>query len=211
MREEFPASSARPRARSARRHPGLRFVFVLAVLAVPLVGYAYSWLTFPSDKTPKGAYLRVAKAVNQADPAGFFAYTEEAAQHACYSIRDYRQRSLTLLSAAFPPKERADLQAKYGAFASAPDGADVFALLAREHGWLDQMRRDMSGVQRVEEAGPRATVQTVKGTRYAFRKRPGGIWGMTAFTPALVAEAEKAARDYKQLEKAAADYERVRP
>jgi len=34
---------------------------------------------------------------------------------------------------------------------------------------------------------------------------------MTAFTPALVAEAEKAARDYKQLEKAAADYERVRP
>jgi len=180
------------------------------VLAVPIAYFAYSWLTFPSDKTPKGAYLRVAKAVNQADPGAFFAYTEEAAQHACFSIRDYRKRSLSLLSDAFPQAERAALQTKYNAWAGAPDGADVFALLALQHGWLDQMRKDMSGVERVEEAGPRATIQTVKGTRYAFRKRPGGIWGMTAFTPALVAEAEKAARDFKQLEKVAADYERVR-
>jgi hypothetical protein len=188
----------------------MRWGVVIAVLAVPLGWFTYSWLTFPSDKTPKGAYLRVAKAVNQADPSGFFAYTEEAAQHACFSIRDYRKRSLSLLSGAFPPAERATLEAKYAPFANAPDGADVFALLALEHGWIDQLRKDMSGVERVEEAGPRATIQTVKGTRYAFRKRPGGIWGMTAFTPALVAEAERAARDFKQLEKVAADYERVR-
>jgi hypothetical protein len=186
-----------------------RLSLILAVLAVPVACFAYSWLTFPSDKTPKGAYLRVAQAVNQADPSAFFAYTEEAAQHACFSIRDYRRRSLSLVGAAFPPDERAALQARYGAFARAPDGADVFALLALQHGWVDQLRKDMSGVERVEEVGPRATIQTVKGTRYAFRKRPGGIWGMTAFTPALVAEAEKAARDFKQLEKVAADYERV--
>jgi hypothetical protein len=151
----------------------------------------------------------VAKAVNQADPAAFFAYTEEAAQHACYSIRDYRKQSLGLLNDSFPPAERAKIEQRYAAYARAPDGADVFSLLAREFGWIDQLRKDMSGVARVEKAGPRATVQTVKGTRYAFRRRPGGIWGMTAFTPALVDEAEKAARDFKQLQKVAADYARV--
>jgi len=85
----------------------------------------------------------------------------------------------------------------------------VFALFTHKYGWLDQLRKDMSGIAKVDVSGQRATVQTVKGSRYAFRLRPGGIWGLTAFTPVLVEEAEKAARDFKQIEKAAADYQRA--
>ena len=67
-----------------------------------------------------------------------------------------------------------------------------------------------AGIAKVEIVGERATVQTVKGTRYAFRRRDNGIWGLTLFTAALHAEAEKAARDAALIEKNAGDYERVR-
>jgi hypothetical protein len=182
---------------------------IVALLLVPLGFLVKSWLTFPSDHTPEGAYLRVVRAVNETQPATFFAYTEEAAQHACYSMRDYRKQSLELVQSHFPEQRRRELEEKYGPIARSKDGADVFALLAEDFGWLDQLRRDMSGILRVDISGPRATVQTVKGTRYAFRRRPNGIWGMTAFTPTLVEEAERAARDFKQLQKAALDYRRA--
>ncbi len=188
----------------------LRYWVLALSLLLPTSVYVYSWLTFPSDQTPRGAYLRIVRAVNQTKPADFFAYTEEAAQHACYSILEYRKKSLELVQSEFPRDKQEELVEKYRPFAMAPDGADVFALLAVEFGWLDQLRRDMSGIERIEEGGPRATVQTVKGTRYALRRRPNGIWGLTAFTPVLVEEAEKAARDYKLLQKAAEDYRRVR-
>jgi len=80
---------------------------------------------------------------------------------------------------------------------------------ARERGWLDRLRRDMSGVQRVEISGERATVETARGTRYPFRRRPNGIWGTTLFTAALTTEAERAARDLQLIERAADDYRRA--
>ena len=58
--------------------------------------------------------------------------------------------------------------------------------------------------------GDRATLETARGTRYAFRKRENGVWGLTAFTAELVAEAEKAARDAEIVTKAADDYARAR-
>jgi hypothetical protein len=187
-----------------------RRLLALSILSLPLVVYAYFWLTFPSDRTPEGAYLRVVKAVNQGRPSEFFSYTEEAAQHACFTIRDYRQKLLAVARKDYPAEPLAELEKSYRAFAEAPDGADVFALMVEQHGWLSQLRRDMSGVKRVETSGPRATIETARGSRYSFRRRPGGIWGMTAFTPTLVEEAEKAARDLIQVEKAAADFARVR-
>lgn len=182
---------------------------VVATVCVPLAIFAYNWATYPSDKTPTGAYLRVVRAVNQAEPAAFFAYTEEAAQHACFSVRDFRRQALDLVERHFPAQEQQKWREEFARFAEAPDGADVFALFTHKYGWLDQLRKDMSGIAKVDVSGPRATVQTVKGSRYAFRLRPGGIWGLTAFTPVLVEEAEKAARDFKQIEKAAADYQRA--
>ncbi|MDX2053816.1 MAG: hypothetical protein SFV15_15555 [Polyangiaceae bacterium] len=181
-------------------------ILVLSVGAVALVEV----LTYPSDKTPTGAYLRIVKAVNTGRPEDFFAYLETPAQHACYSIRDYRKRSLARILATFPEPERSRLAAEYASIANAPDGADVFAIYARQEGWLNRLRRDLSGVARVEQTADRASVETARGTRYPFRVRPeNGIWGLTLFTAKLVAEAERAARDSIMLERAAEDYARV--
>ncbi len=180
----------------------------LATLAAGRVAYAY--LSFPTDRSPEGAYLRVAIAVNRGRAEEFFAYTETRAQHAAYTIRDFRKKSLLRVLATFPEPDRARFLAEHRAEAEAADGADVFALYADRFGWMSRLRRDLSGVKRVEIAHDRATVETARGTRYSFRRRENGIWGLTLFTPILDAAAERAARDHGMIEKAAVDYERVR-
>ena len=164
-------------------------------------------LSFPSDRTPEGAYLRVVIAVNRGRAQDFFAYTETRAQHACYTIRDYRRRVRDRVRKSFPEPERSRLAAQYADEAAAPDGADILALYAKQNGWMNRLRKDMSGIAHVEVQGERATVQTARGSRYPFRKRDNGIWGLTLFTATLSAEAEKAARDFALIEKAADDYE----
>jgi hypothetical protein len=193
--------------KGARRFP--RLYLWLALLSLIPLYMTYSWATYPSDKTPQGAYLRVVRAVNEAKPAGLFAYTEEAAQHACFTVRDYRKKTLDVARRSYPKNELAPLEDEYARFAKAADGADVFAIFAVEQGWMDQLRSDLSGIEHVTIEGPRATIETVKGTRYSMRQRPGGIYGLTAFTAFLVQEAERAARDFEQVERAAADFDRV--
>lgn len=183
---------------------------VVALLLVPAGWLAWSWLRFPSDRTPEGAYLRVVRAVNLGRPEEFFAYTETETQHACYTIRTYRKQARDRVLEAYPEPERTRLSEAYAAEALAPDGADVFALHALQRGWIDRLRKDLSGIAKVEVVGERATVETVKGTRYPFRRRENGIWGLTLFSAVLHAEAEKAARDASLIEKNAADYLRVR-
>jgi len=179
----------------------------LGALAGARVVYAYA--TFPSDRSPEGAYLRVAIAVNRGRAEDFFAYTETRAQHAAFTIRDFRRKARVRVLAAYPEPERSRLAQEYAAEADAPDGADVFALYAKRYGWMARLRRDLSGIKKVEVSGDRATVETAHGTRYPFRRRENGIWGLTLFTPILDAEAERAARDYSVIDKAAADYQRV--
>jgi hypothetical protein len=200
---QSPPGPIRPRTTSRRLWVGG------ALGLVPALAYGWSLATYPSDRTPEGAYLRVVSAVNRGQPEEFFAYTEEAAQHACYTIRDYRSKARALIESSYPEPERAQWLARYRELASAPDGSDVFAHLAKERGWLNRLRRDMSGIQRVEVSGERASVETARGTRYPFRRRPNGIWGTTLFTAELTLEAEKAARDLKLIEVAAADYRRA--
>jgi hypothetical protein len=179
----------------------------LGTIAAARVLYAYA--TFPSDRSPDGAYLRVAIAVNRGRAEDFFAYTETRAQHAAFTIRDFRRKARERVLAAYPEPERSRLAQEYAAEADAPDGADVFALYAKRYGWMARLRRDLSGIKKVEVSGDRATVETAHGTRYPFRRRENGIWGLTLFTPILDAEAERAARDYSVIDKAAADYQRV--
>jgi hypothetical protein len=176
---------------------------------VPLAMFVWEWVTYPGDHTPEGAYFRIISAVNRGRPEEFFAYVETASQHACYTIRDYRKKARDRVLAAYPEPERTRLARAYEAPAAAPDGADVFALYARERGWLDRLRRDLSGVAGIEIEDQRATVETVRGTRYPMRRRENGIWGLTLFTAELTAEAQKAARDQSLIDKAAADYERA--
>ncbi len=182
-------------------------LFGLGALAGARVVYAYA--TFPSDRSPEGAYLRVAIAVNRGRAEDFFAYTETRAQHAAFTIRDFRRKARERVLAAYPEPDRSRLAQEYAAEADAPDGADVFALYAKRYGWMARLRRDLSGIKKVEVSGDRATVETAHGTRYPLRRRENGIWGLTLFTPILDAEAERAARDYSVIDKAAADYQRA--
>jgi hypothetical protein len=121
-----------------------------------------------------------------------------------------RRKACDRVRASYPPEERARLLDAWHLEGDAPDGADVFALLAVSRGWVPRLERDLSGVAHVEIAGERATVVTSRGTRYAFRRRENGIWGLTVFTAELAAEAERAARDLEVVERTAGDYDRVR-
>lgn len=185
---------------------------LLALGAAALLGGGVWWRArrFPSDTTPEGAYLRIAIAISRGDPRVCFAYLEDRAQHAAYSIRDYRKKARDRIAEAYPEPERARLMAQYGPHADAPDGADVWLEMAGRLGWIARLRRDLSGVGKVEIAGERATVETARGTRYPFRRRENGIWGLTLFTAEMVAEAERAARDWDVVQQAALDYERAR-
>ena len=182
------------------------------LLAVTLgVGsWAVAHRSFPPETTPEGAYTRIAYAVAERRPRDAFAYLETDAQWASYTIRDMRRKACDRVRASYPPEERGRPLDAWQAEGDAPDGADVFALLAVSRGWIRRLERDLSGVAHVEVAGERATVVTARGTRYPFRRRENGIWGITLFTAELTAEAERAARDLDVVERTAADYDRVR-
>ena len=97
-----------------------------------------------------------------------------------------------------------------GRRASAADGPETFARVAEHRGWIGRLRRDLSGVAKVEIEGERASLVTARGTRYPFRRRDNGIWGLTLFTADLVAESERAARDFALVTQAADDYDRAK-
>lgn len=163
---------------------------------------------FPPDTTPEGAYLRIAFNISEGNPRACFAYLEDRAQHAAYSILDYRRKASDRIAAAYPEPERSRLLEAYRAHATAEDGADVWLDMATKRGFIARLRRDLSGVAKVEVTGERATIETARGTRYPFRRRENGIWGLAMFTAELTAEAERAARDWDVVERAAQDYER---
>jgi len=163
---------------------------------------------FPPDSTPEGAYMRIAFNLSHGDVRTVFHYLEDHAQHAAYSIRDYRKKASERITQAYPEPERTRLLDAYRAHATAEDGADVWVEMANRKGFVTRLRRDLSGIAKVEMAGERATVETAHGTRYGFRIRPNGLWGLTLFTAELTAEAERAARDWDIVERAAKDYER---
>jgi hypothetical protein len=186
----------------------------VAVLLVGALLFAVTALVmrrpFPSDRTPEGAYLRIAKSLDEDRVREVFPYLETDAQWASYSIHDARAKALARVTASYPEPQKGELTKAYAPLAEATDGADVFALFARDRGWVDRMRRDLSGVAHVDIEGERATVVTVRGTRYPFRRRDNGIWGVTLFTAALVAESERAARDLAVVSAAADDYDRAK-
>src|SRR5207248_11651276 len=124
---------------------------ILAALAVvAFVAYQALKRPFPSDRTPEGAYMRIARAIAEDRPEDAFAYLETDSEWACYTIRDLRKKAVDRARASFPAGERDAFVAEHGAEADAKDGADVFALFARRRKWVARLRRDLSGVARVE-------------------------------------------------------------
>ena len=181
----------------------------LAVVLVPVVLLLALRRPFPTDRTPEGAYLRVGQAVGKNDSRAFFAYLEDEAQWACFTIRDTRKKAAERVARSYPEPKRSQMLVQWQRFADAPDGSDVFAILYEERGWSKRLRKDMSGVTKVDIEGERASVVTARGTRWPFRVRKNGIWGLTVFTAELIAEAEKATRDLALVEAAANDYDRA--
>lgn len=180
-----------------------------AALAVIAVSVFALRRPFPPDTTPEGAYLRVALALSKQSERDIFAYLETDAQWACFSIRDMRREAASLALAHYPKPEGESLAAQMREEASAADGPDVFVTMAKRKGFGARLRKDTSSVKSVEHDGERASVVTIAGTRYPFRRRENGIWGLTIFTAELVAERERAARDLAVVRTAAADYARA--
>ena len=185
-------------------------LIVAAVVLVPMFVIGVVHRPFPSDQTPKGAYMRVAQSVGQDDPRAFFAYLETEAQWACFTIHDMRAKASKRIAESYPEPRRAEMVAQYKWAAEAAEGSDVFAAIYRERGWARRLRKDLSGVTKVEIEGERASVVTAQGTRWPFRRRDNGIWGLTIFTAELLADAEKATRDLAVVTAAADDYDRSR-
>jgi hypothetical protein len=193
-----------------RRPPVLLVIAVAFVLLVAGGALAIAHRPFPPDDTPEGAYSRIALAVADGRTRDAFAYLETEAQWASYSIRDARKKASERVATSYPEGLRAATLAPWAPEAHAPDGADVFALYAARRGWVPRLERDLSGAAHVDVEGDRATVVTARGTRYSFRRRENGIWGLTLFTADLVAEAERATRDLAIVEAAARDYDGVK-
>src|SRR5271154_4134764 len=98
------------------------------VAALALAGAWVAWqraARFPPDTSPEGAYLRIAVNVTEGKVRDCFAYLEDQAQHAAYSIRDYRKRASERIAATSPEPDRSRLLEASQADAAAPDGADV--------------------------------------------------------------------------------------
>jgi hypothetical protein len=184
-------------------------IVILLILLIAGGSIAIARRPFPPDTSPDGAYDRIALAIAERRPRDAFAYLETEAQWASFTIRDLRRKACDRVRASYPVAEQASLLGAWREEAEAPDGPDVFALFAARRGWSARLERDMSGVDHVEVQDERATVVTARGTRYPFRRRDNGIWGLTLFTAELDAEAERAARDLEVVERAAADYGRV--
>jgi len=186
-------------------------VALLVVVGLALAGVAAFFALrkpFPSDRTPEGAYLRVAHSVSEGKLAAIFPYLETEAQWAAYTIRDARKKACDRARESYPAAERDALLAAWQPEADAPDGADVFALVAARRGWEPRLRKDLSGIAATQIDGDRATIVTVRGTRYPFHRRDNGIWGLTIFTADLLAAAERASRDLAVVSAAADDYDR---
>jgi hypothetical protein len=150
-------------------------------------------------------------AVNRADEEAVFPYLETAAQHAAFTIETYFSQSRARIQQAYPESVRAAALAHLPPLDGVAAGPGVFAWYAKKLGWIDRLRQDLSGVRQVIEDGERATVETIRGTRYPFRRRDNGMWGLTLFTARLAADAEKLARDFTVIDAAARDYETAAP
>ncbi len=179
-------------------------------LGVATSGCAPAARPFPAESSPEGAYARVAVAIAEGRPRDVFPFVEDEAQWAAYTIRKERAAALERARRSFPKEALAPLESEYAADAAAPDGADVFVRLGKARGWFARLKRDLSGVARTEVDGERATIVTARGSRYPMRRRSVGLWGLTAYTAELTADAERATRDRLRVEAAARDYELAR-
>ena len=134
-------ASASPMPSEPKRSGRLANVAIaVLVLALGALVFAWTQLRFPPDTTPEGAYLRVAASITRGDTRVVFSYLEDDAQHAAFTIRDYRKRASERATKSFPEPERSRLTGEWRALAEAPDGSDVWQVMADRRGWIARLR-----------------------------------------------------------------------
>jgi hypothetical protein len=181
-----------------------------AVVALVGAGLVVAKLAaLPPDTKPEGAYLRIASSLSHGDLRGVFRYLEDDAADACANVLRDRKEASDLVDRFYPEPERTRLLDEYRPHATAAEAADVWVEIATRRGYGTILRHDLSGIARIETDGDRAIVETARGTRYSFRRRRDGVFGLATFTADLVADATRARRDLEVIKKSAADYERV--
>lgn len=185
---------------------GRRAFLGVAVAVFGGGGCRHRPLPFPPEDTPEGAYARISIAIAEGRLGDVFPYLEDEAQWAAHTIQKERAAALAKARVAYPKDDLTRLEAEYGPDARAADGVEVFVRIAKARGWFTRLRRDLSGVARVERDGDRATLVTARGTRYPMRRRKVGIYGLTIFTAELADGAEKATRDRTRIDEAARDF-----
>ena len=188
-----------------------KLIYAALTVAIAVALFLLLRTPFPSNESPDGAYARIAKALAEGHPRDVFPYLETDAQWACISVHDARKAAKNRVSVSYPASEQQTALAEIGPLADSADGEDVFVKTAEARGWLARLNKDLSGSKGVEIEGDRATVVTARGTRYSFRRRDNGMWGLTMFTAELVADRDKATRDLGVVNAAADDYDRAKP
>ncbi len=191
----------------------MRKKLITAALSVLVAAALFLLLRtpFPPNDSPDGAYARIAKALAEGHPRDLFPYLETDAQWACISVHDARKAAKTRVTVSYPSSEQPAARAEIGPLADSTDGEDVFVKTAESRGWLARLKKDLSGTKGVEISGDRATIITARGTRYSFRRRDNGMWGLTMFTAELVSDRDKATRDLEVVNAAGDDYDRAKP
>lgn len=187
-----------------------RVARVAAVASLVACSSGESTPPFPPATTPAGAYAHITVAISEGRPRDVFAYLEDEAQWSAHTIQRERRAALERARKSFPADDLKRVEDAYAIDAAAEDGVDVFVRLGKARGWFNTLRKDMSGVARIELADDRATIVTALGTRYSMRRRKGGLWGLTTFTAELADDAQRATRDRQRVDAAAREIERGR-
>ena len=147
---------------------------------------------FPPDTQPDGATCASRTTISRARRARSL-LPEDAAQHATFTIRDFRAKAAARRD-ALPEPERSKLMASYHEIASAPDGPSVSDPGARAR--LDRAAaQDLSESLRSDRGRARDGRHRARDPLLLSPARQRHL-GLTMFTAELLVEADAPARDF---------------
>jgi hypothetical protein len=160
-------------------------------------------------RTVRGALAKAARALEARDSATLFRLIDQRARHAMAGIVQARREAKQRIEADYPANEQAPALIALG------DGAQVAtpeALFARR--CTEPCMRELAsrvGVPVSEEpADHEIVVRTARGTTLHMHPGKDTWYGIVWNTPALVAEAAKAAQELEQIRENAAVYQKRR-
>ncbi len=184
------------RSASPAKRQRLFWIGGAAVVAALLAAAWMSWVhaSYPSDREPRGAYVRIVESVTRNRPEDFFAYLEDAAQHACFTIRDYRKAALGRVRASFPGERAARVRAALRSDRGCSRRSRGIGLLCAKAKAGSQARSRLARAAAVEIQGERAARRHGAGHSLQLPTPCGWDLGAHGLSPKLTSEARRAQR-----------------